>query len=182
VSFDDGTSRIGSDPFATPIEAREPARRLRGRLAMPVTVWTSQGVNGVPSGITVSSVLIADGSPAQVLGLVDPLSDFSDQARETGRFLVHVLTSEQMRLAEKFALKFPGDPFDGLEVRSTTWGPALTGLSTRAACTLLASTDIGYAALLQGRIDHIELDEGAVTPLVHYRGRYVSVGPLRSWS
>lgn len=35
VSIDDGTSRIGSDPFATPLEEREPARRLWGRLWRP---------------------------------------------------------------------------------------------------------------------------------------------------
>jgi 3-hydroxy-9,10-secoandrosta-1,3,5(10)-triene-9,17-dione monooxygenase reductase component len=175
----DGTSRIGSNPFATPIEERDPARRLRGRLASPVTVWTSQSANGVAAGITVSSVLIAEGAPAEVLGLIDPLSSFWDCARETGRFLVHVLTSDQLRLAEKFALRFPGDPFEGEEVRPTAWGPALARLSTRAACTLLASSEVGYARLLQGRIDDIVLGDGAVRPLVYYRGDYGSMGPPR---
>ena len=51
--------RIGSQPpFAVPAERRDPARRLRGRLVAPVTVWTA----GDPSrgaGLTVSSILVA---------------------------------------------------------------------------------------------------------------------------
>jgi hypothetical protein len=36
----------GQHPFATPPELRSPARRLRGRLLAPVTVWTA----GTPEG------------------------------------------------------------------------------------------------------------------------------------
>ncbi len=179
MTLDDGTSRIGSNPFTTPIEAREPARRLRGRLAMPVTVWTAQGAAKNAAGITVSSVLIAEGAPSEVLGLVDPLSSFFEAARETGRFLVHVLASDQTRLAEKFALRLPGDPFEGEDVAPTPWGPALIRTATRAACTLHGTTEAGYAHLVRGRIDEIVLDEGAVQPLVHYRGSYLSTGPRR---
>jgi len=31
----------GQPPFAVPAERRDPARRLRGRLVAPVTVWTA---------------------------------------------------------------------------------------------------------------------------------------------
>lgn len=179
MSFDD-TSRIGSDPFAAPAEAREPARRLRGRLAAPVTVWTAQPAAGPPAGITVSSVLVAEGVPPEVLGLVDGLSAFCDAAAETGRFVVHVLAADQTRLAEKFALRLPGDPFGDEEVSPTPWGPALVRATTRAACTLLSSSDVGYGRLLRGRIDEMVLDDRPVQPLVYYRGGYVSVRPRRS--
>jgi hypothetical protein len=36
----------GQHPFATPPDRRSPARRLRGRLLAPVTVWTA----GAPEG------------------------------------------------------------------------------------------------------------------------------------
>jgi 3-hydroxy-9,10-secoandrosta-1,3,5(10)-triene-9,17-dione monooxygenase reductase component len=180
VSFDDGTSRIGSDPFTTPVEARQPARRFRGRLAMPVTVWTSQSAARSPAGITVSSVLIADGTPPEVLGLIDPLSDFWDAAQESARLVVHILDADQTRLAEKFALRFPGDPFEGEQLLPTSWGPAIATAAPRASCTLLSSADAGYLRLVRARIDGFELGEEPVRPLVHYRGRYMSVGPLRS--
>lgn len=178
VGFDDATSRIGSDPFVTPIEAREPARRLRGRLALPVSVWTAERPGGSPVGLTVSSVLVADGAPPEVLGLVDPLSDFYEAAGQTGRFVLHVLTADHIRLAEKFAGRLPVDPFEGEAVSATPWGPALQGALTRAACTLLASSDAGYSRLLRARIDEIVLDERATPPLVHYRGAYLGARPL----
>lgn len=179
VDFEDGTSHIGSDPFVTPVEARTPARRLRGRLTAPVTVWTSQHVAGPPAGITISSVLVADGTPPEVLGLVDPLSDFWDAVQETGRFVVHVLAAGQARLAEKFALRFPGDPFDGDEVAPTPWGPAFVGVATRAACTLVESADAGYARLVRAHVDEIVVDERPTRPLVYFRGSYLTLGPRR---
>ena len=39
-----------SDPFATPEQDKSPVRRLRGRLAAAVTLWTTPG----PAGLTVS--------------------------------------------------------------------------------------------------------------------------------
>ena len=42
VTVDGPGGRIhSSDPFATPEEERSPVRRLRGRLAAPVTLWTA---------------------------------------------------------------------------------------------------------------------------------------------
>ncbi|MGH8981110.1 MAG: flavin reductase family protein [Acidimicrobiales bacterium] len=179
MSFEDAASRLGGNPFATPIEARAPARRLRGRLAAPVTVWTAQLGSGERTGITVSSVLVAEGEPPDVLGLVDPLSVFFDAAQSSGHFVVHVLSAEQTRLAEKFALRFPGDPFDGEEVSSTRFGPALESVRTRASCTFVGSSEVGFSRLLRGRVEEIALDERAARPLVYYRGDYQSVGPRR---
>src|ERR671932_775332 len=60
----------GQPPFAVPAERRDPARRLRGRLVAPVTVWTAGHPPG-GAGLTVSSVLVAEGQPARLLGLLD---------------------------------------------------------------------------------------------------------------
>jgi 3-hydroxy-9,10-secoandrosta-1,3,5(10)-triene-9,17-dione monooxygenase reductase component len=173
VSFEDGTSRIGSDPFATPMAEREPARRLRGRLAAPVTVWTAYDAAGEPAGITVSSVLVAEGAPPEVLGLIDPLSAFWDAAREVGRFLVQILAADQRSIAERFALRVPGNPFGEVDLLPTPWGPAIDAASTRAGCAVTGSTDAGYAVLVRARIDEIVLDDRTVRPLVYYRGAYL---------
>jgi hypothetical protein len=54
-----GAQIHSSDPFATPEQDKSPVRRLRGRLASAVTLWTAPG----PAGLTVSSMLVADGDP-----------------------------------------------------------------------------------------------------------------------
>src|SRR5882757_9013403 len=92
-----------SDPFATPESDKSDVRRLRGRLAAPVTLWTAPG----PSGLTVSSVLVADGDPGRVLGLIDEESDFWAAAAAAGRFAVTPLTPADRQLADRFAGLMP---------------------------------------------------------------------------
>src|SRR3954447_16119489 len=104
VTADAFGGRIHStDPFATPERERSPVRRLRGRLAAPVTLWTSPG----PAGLTVSSMLVADGEPGRVLGLIDEESDFWEAASRTDRFAVAPLTPADRQLADRFAGLMP---------------------------------------------------------------------------
>lgn len=176
MGFDDATSHIGADPFLTPVEARAPARRLRGRLTAPVTVWTTTTAEGEPVGITISSVLVVDGEPPEVLGVVDPLSVFFDALGGSGRFVMHVLSVDQSRLAEAFALRFPGDPFEDQPMSPSPWGPALGSVTTRAGCAVIASSEVGYSRLVRARVEDIVLDERAMRPLVRHRGEYRTVG------
>ncbi|MGZ8756004.1 MAG: flavin reductase, partial [Acidimicrobiia bacterium] len=52
-------------PFAAPPDLRDPARQLRGRLTSGITVLTSGGPDQ-RTGLTVSSLLIAEGEPSRV--------------------------------------------------------------------------------------------------------------------
>jgi 3-hydroxy-9,10-secoandrosta-1,3,5(10)-triene-9,17-dione monooxygenase reductase component len=106
--------RIGMQPpFAVPLQRRDPARRLRGRLVAPVTVWTA-GDSPAGAGLTVSSVLVAEGQPARRLGRIDPTSAFWEAMQEARAFVVHVLAAGDRALAERFS-----------EVRPPVRGPRL---------------------------------------------------------
>lgn len=175
MGADDGWRRMGSNPFAA--SAVDAVRRLRGRLVAPVTVWTAYDLDGGPAGITVSSMMVAEGEPPSVLGLVGPLSEFWEAASQTGRFVVHVLGADAVRTADQFALRYPGDPFEGLSVTASEWGPVLASAQTRAACSLAGSLDVGYQLLVRGTPVEMELPEDTGPPLVHYRGRYLTTGP-----
>jgi flavin reductase (DIM6/NTAB) family NADH-FMN oxidoreductase RutF len=172
MAGDEQPIRIGGQhPFATPPERRSPARRLRGRLLAPVTVWTA-GSPPAGAGLTVSSVLVAEGEPARLLGLIDPTSALWEAA-----FVVHVLAAGDRALAERFAEVRPPvrGAFAGLEVAGSPWGPLLGGSRSWAACRLAGSTPTGYAELVEGVVERLELhDEEA--PLGWLHGRYVSVG------
>ena len=166
------------DPFATPLEKREPWRRLRGRLAAPVTLWTSGGPDA-RTGLTISSIVIADGEPPLVLGLMKDTADLFTSIQETGRFVVHVAERDDRTLADRFAglRPSPGGLFAGEEVEDTEWGPVLTRLVNRASCRLVGEVAAGYQRLVQGAIERIDLDE-LESPLVLFRGRYRSLGGL----
>ena len=160
------------NPFITPQEARDPVRRLRGRLAAPVTLWTA-GSPDEPFGLTMSSVLIAEGDPAVVFGLMKPGGDLLEAIRETGAFVVHVLDESHQALADVFAglRPSPGGMFAGLDIVRSDWGPVLTGIANRAYCRLQDVLDAGYLQLVRGCIDRIE-PASLEDPLVYFRGRY----------
>jgi 3-hydroxy-9,10-secoandrosta-1,3,5(10)-triene-9,17-dione monooxygenase reductase component len=176
VSIDDGFRRIGSDPFELPVEERDAIRRLRGRLPMPVTIWTAYGDEDLPAGITVSSVLVEEGEPPCVLGLLAPDSTFWDAVRLSKRFMVHVLDRSQSRIADHFALRYPGDPFEDVDTVSSQYGPVLSDVKTRTACSLAGYLEGGFSLVMRGSIEEVELDPNPTQPLVHYRGRYLTTG------
>jgi flavin reductase (DIM6/NTAB) family NADH-FMN oxidoreductase RutF len=161
-------------PFTEPESERDPVRRLRGRIAGAVSLWTT-GLGAQRVGLTVSSLLVAPGDPGRVLGLVDPDSDFCDAVSATGTAVVGLLSWEHRDLADAFAgvAPAPGGPFRTGTWRDSEWGPVLDGASSWAGVRLDRSgQDVGWSVLLSGIIEHVEI--GVETaPLVHRRGRYV---------
>ena len=164
---------IHSDhPFLEP--ERDPVRRLRGRLGGAVTLWTA-GTGEGPldrAGLTVTSVLVANGEPARLLALVDPDSDLADRLEETGRAVVVLLTWEDRALADAFAgtAPAPGGAFRQAEFVTTPWGPRLASAATWAGVHLESALEVGWSALVTCVVD--ELTVGEDEPLVHRRGRY----------
>lgn len=160
------------DPFATPEHARSPVRRLRGRLAAAVTLWTAQAPGGRPEGLTVSSTLVADGDPGRLLGLVDEESALWAAASSAGRFAVAVLGPPHRQLADRFAglLPAPGGPFTGHEWRESGYGPVPADAATWVGCRLAGARPVGWALLVEAVVEQVVL--GDERPLVHYRGRY----------
>lgn len=165
------------NPFATPLDKREPGRRLRGRLAAPVTVWTS-GTLPSGTGLTISSIVLAEGRPSMILGLMNETTDVFEIIRTTGSFVVHVLDYSDRVLADRFAglRPSPGGLFAGLEVAESDWGPILSDVTNRAYCRFADESPAGYQRLVRGEIEKIDLEELA-TPLVYFRGRYRPLEP-----
>ena len=99
--------------------------------------------------------------------------------QETGAFVVHVLAVGDRALAERFSEVRPPirGPFERLEVAESPWGPVLGGSRPRAACRLAASTPVGYAELVEGVIEQLELPD-LEDPLAYLHGRYRSVCEL----
>jgi len=178
VAFDDGIRRIGDDPFAVPPEDRDQARRFRGSMAAPVTVWTSSGGDG-PAGLTVSSTIVVEGSRPSLLGLIGSLTDLWEAISTSRRFVVHVLSAPQARLADQFAGRYPVTPFESVDVAASDWGPVLVDVPNRAFCELESSPLAGYFLLVSGLIAGTQLIE-IDAPLVNYRGQYVTTAPRRS--
>ncbi len=158
-------------PFLDP--EPDPVRRFRGRLGGAVTLWTS-GDEKDRAGLTVSSLMVANGEPPRLLALVDPDSDLVDALDRTGLAVVALLVWEHRALADAFAgtAPAPGGLFRQAAFEQTAWGPRLLGAGTWAGVTLESSTEVGWSRLVTCVVDEVTLGED-VPPLVHRRGRYL---------
>ncbi|MGV8908175.1 MAG: flavin reductase family protein [Propionicimonas sp.] len=162
-----------SHPFADPPSARDAVRAFRGRLASGVTLWTSMGERR-PVGLTVSSVMVANGVPPRLLALIDPLSDLCEALLAAGTAAVSVLERDQLRLAEIFAgqAPAPGGPFRQASFSDTAWGPVPSGAVTWAGVRLEDSRPLGWAILVTCVLEDLTTAGADDDPLVHHRGRY----------
>jgi flavin reductase (DIM6/NTAB) family NADH-FMN oxidoreductase RutF len=159
-------------PFVPPEGDRDPFRRLRGHLPAAVTVWAA-GAGGERRGLTVSSLLLAAGEPAHVLGLVDEESLLWDEPPVT--LTVNVLAPAHAYLAEAFAgtAPAPGGAFTQGEWSDSEWGPVLADAAGWLGVRLSPEPPrhVGWALLLDGIVEHVETSSSEV--LTHVRGQYL---------
>lgn len=161
-------------PFLPPEDQRDPLRRFRARLPAPVTVWAT-GAGGARAGLTVSSLMVADGDPARVLALVDEDSQLADAVAATRTVAVSVLTWEHRALGDAFAgtAPAPGGAFRLAEWEQTAWGPVLCGSPGWVGARLVDGEPrhAGWALLLEALVESVEIT-GQGEALTHLRGRY----------
>ncbi|CAN5435750.1 MAG: flavin reductase family protein [Acidimicrobiia bacterium] len=164
-------------PFRPPPEQRDPVRRLRGRLVAPVTIITAGTDEAAWTGLTVSSLVVSEGSPPLVYCLFGPTTDLIERIAETERFLVHVCEAEHRRLADVFAgiEPSPGGMFAGRKATQTDHGPRLEGFPATAGCTVVSGREESYNVLVTARIDEVSADE-LTDPLTYFRGGYRTLG------
>lgn len=158
-------------PFADPDP--DPVRRLRGRLGGTVALVTS-GDASSRAGLTVSSLMVANGEPARVLLLVDPDSDLADEAERTGRAVVQLLSWSHRDLAEAFAgtAPAPGGPWRTAAFDDTPWGPRLAEARSWAGVSVESAAEVGWSRLLTCVVESVTVGDDP-EPLVSRRGRWV---------
>lgn len=158
-------------PFADP--EPDPVRRWRGRLGGAVSLWTA-GEGRDRAGLTVTSLMLAHGEPAHVLGLLDPDADLTERLLETERAVVQLLSWPDRDLAEVFAgtAPAPGGPFRSREFEQTEWGPRLASATTWARVALVDRREVGWSLEVTCRVDELAVGDDDA-PLLHRRGRFV---------
>lgn len=164
-------------PFATP---EDPVKRFRGRLGGAVSLWTAGAGDPLapappgtgPAGLTVSSLMVANGDPGAVCALLDPDSDLADRLEDTGRGVVHLLDEPDRELADAFGgvAPAPGGPFKLARWMESPYGPVLAD-RTHALVSLATTQKVGWSVLVTATIDDLVLLEDR-EPLTHRRGRY----------
>lgn len=162
-------------PFADP--EPDEVRRFRGRLGGAVTLWTT-GEGSSRAGLTVSSLMVANGEVAQVLALVDPDSSFHDALANAEGCVVQVLPWRERVLAEMFAgtAPAPGGAFTHAEWEQTAYGPRLRTATSWAYVVPGDAHEVGWSVLLTCRLVEAHLLEEHEPALGHRRGRFHPLG------
>lgn len=175
-----GASLRFGNPWAVPPTARDPLRRLRGHLALPVTVWLAGSPDSrEPAGLTVSSVLIGQGDPGMLAGLVSPLSDLTGAVQPSGApFVVHVLSGGHQRLAQHFAGGLPAPP-ELLHSSPSPYGPVLDAVPDRAFCRSVGAKPFGWSLLVEAVVEAVEVSR-AGNGLAWYHGGFEVLGDSRA--
>lgn len=179
TAYNWGVSIHSDHPFATAAADRSPLRRFRGRMVAPVSVWAA-GEGRTRVGWTVSSFLVADGEPGEVLGLLDTDSDLADRLRDADAepvLALSLLGWGDRGLADAFAgqAPAPGGVFRLGSWASTPWGPVLEGSAGWIGARLRPEPLVhaGWGLLVRAVVERAEvgtMPEGGL--LAHARGRY----------
>ncbi len=154
-------------------------RRLRGRVAAPVTLWMARTESGGAAGLTVSSVLVADGEPGHLVALVDPDADLYAALLVSRVAAVSLLGWRHTALADAFAgvAPAPGGAYRLGEWRETDWGPVLADTDAWAGCRMTGPEPraLGWGMLVELAVERVETTEDIGAPMVYRRGRYVEL-------
>lgn len=119
-------------------------------VAAPVAVVTAIDGDG-PHGTTVSAFMSLSMSPPMVLVSLDRNSQLLEMVRNTGRFGVNVLSSQQSALGSAFARK-GRDKFAGIGWSADYGVPRLPGAAGWVACATTSLLPAGDHELAFGLV------------------------------
>jgi flavin reductase ActVB len=156
-------------------------RNVMGLLAVGVTVVTTRDRDGRPWGLTATAVCSVSLDPPLILVCVDQQADCYDAFLQAEAFAVNLLREDQAWLSRRFATKGV-EKFTGVPHRPGVRGtPILTGALAHVECRVQARHPGGDHIIVVGEAMHADAVSpkapGVASPLVHFRGQYVRLGP-----
>jgi 3-hydroxy-9,10-secoandrosta-1,3,5(10)-triene-9,17-dione monooxygenase reductase component len=145
-------------------------REVFGRFATGVAVITSAGPSGA-GGMTANALCSLSLDPLLALVCFENGARTLPIVRESGRFALNILSTEQEDLAGVFASKLPeAEKLDGVEHRTESGVPIIEGSLAWAACTVRELIAGGDHTIAIGEV--VAMGLGSGEPLLWYAGRY----------
>jgi flavin reductase (DIM6/NTAB) family NADH-FMN oxidoreductase RutF len=165
---------------ATSATARDKAhfRSLMSTFATGITVVTTIGDTG-PAGMTVNALASLSLDPMLVMIGFNLKSRTLTAVRQSQRFAVNVLASDQERIGRIFASKLAEvDKFAACRYADFSGVPVLDGTLAWLLCDVVAVYPGGDHVILVGAVQEMGGDGGE--PLLFYGGHYRTLGPAGS--
>jgi flavin reductase (DIM6/NTAB) family NADH-FMN oxidoreductase RutF len=151
------------------LELDELFREAMSHLASGVAVMTARRADGRPCGIAATSLVSYSAHPPSLLMCVWHESRCHEALTQCERFGVHLLRSDQLEVAQRFADRQAEDKFAGLE-----WGwdadvPAVGGVLAYLRCRRAESFARYDHTVVIGDLESGRIEPGE--PLVYARRR-----------
>ena len=162
----------------TPVIDSKILREALSSFATGVTIVTTVETDGTPVGMTASSFNSVSMEPPLVLWSVTKTALSAPVFKEAEHFSIHVLSSEQMNLSNRFA-KSGTDKFDGIEFGRTHQNiPTLSGALTRFDCKTWSIYEGGDHWIIVGEVIDMESKKGE--GLVFSGGSYAIASSIQA--
>jgi 3-hydroxy-9,10-secoandrosta-1,3,5(10)-triene-9,17-dione monooxygenase reductase component len=145
-------------------------RRVMEHFATGVTVITTKGQNGVPTGLTANAFLSLSLNPPLVLISVDKSAQCYACFECENGFTVNFLNEDQEELSRRFATKGI-DKFAGLQWHESSNGAAvLEGVLGYVECKIRQCFDGGDHTIVIGEV--LNAQAFGERPLLFFKGKY----------
>jgi len=146
-----------------------------GSFATGVTVVTTIDASFEPQGVTVSSFSSLSLEPPMVAFNLGKESYLHSKLLNSDVFAINILSNKQASISRQFAAH-AGDKWSGIKYELGTHGcPILDGTLSYIECMTDNIYDGGDHSIITGKVVNLHVAEG-VEPLLHYRGKYFSLG------
>jgi flavin reductase (DIM6/NTAB) family NADH-FMN oxidoreductase RutF len=145
-------------------------REFAGCFPTGVAVVTTSDDSGMPHGITISALTSLSLDPPLLLICLSKSSNTLAALRESRRFCINLLASEQAGISKHFASKSP-DKFSSISYSvGELEVPLIDGALAHGECTVHAMHDGGDHTIVVGKVESTMKNGG--DPLVYYQARY----------
>ena len=149
-------------------------RSVLGRFASGITVVTTRDADGHDVGMTVSAFCSVSLHPPLIQACIDHTASMYDALRQTERFGISILASDQEALARRFAAMDSARRFDGIGyLRGESGVVLLLDALAHLECRLVARHAAGDHTIFVGEVESAMARDAR--PLLYYRGGYAQL-------
>jgi flavin reductase (DIM6/NTAB) family NADH-FMN oxidoreductase RutF len=151
-------------------------RAALGSFGTGVTIVSCTDGSKRPLGLTANSFNSVSLEPPIVLWSLQKTSPSLSAFDACGRFVINVLTLDQIELSRRFASAIP-DKFNGVDYQSGIEDlPVIQGCAAHFQCKTIQRLDIGDHIVYLGQVEAYAHQDRA--PLLYVQGHYAKAADL----
>lgn len=153
-------------------------RNALGKFGTGVAVVSTKTTTNLPVGVTINSFNSVSLDPPIVLWSLNKQSPSLQAFDDTGKFVIHILSKDQVDLSKRFSSRVE-EKFANVQYEIGQLGvPLITGCSATFECTTWLRQEVGDHVLFLGLVENYHSTEKEA--LLYYKGGYAISAELET--